>query len=164
MIAMTEAAPPLVVDVQLALADSDINDAEEPPSAELLSEWANRAYAAIKQQPNEVTLRLVGEQEMVALNRDYRSKPAPTNVLSFPFEAPAGVDVALLGDVVICHSVIVAEALEQAKSVHAHYAHMVTHGLLHLCGYDHQDDVSADQMESLEISILADQGFANPYL
>lgn len=161
---MTETAQqPLIVDVQFALADSVTNEVEEPPSAKLLQVWANKAYAAVSTEPNEVTLRLVDRHEITALNREFRHNDKATNVLSFAFETDAEIDITLLGDVVICHSVLVDEAKQQSKSLAAHYAHMVTHGVLHLCGYDHQDDVNAEQMESLEISILADQGLANPY-
>lgn len=160
---MTESAANLVVDVQMALADSELNEAEEPPSVESLTTWAGNAYAAVGDTATELTVRVVDSEEIIALNQAYRDKVSPTNVLSFPFQASTEIDIALLGDVVICHSVLVEEARQQSKSLTAHYAHMVTHGVLHLCGYDHQDDVSAEQMESLEISILAKQGFANPY-
>lgn len=160
---MTESAANLVVDVQMALTDSEINESEEPPSAESLTTWAGNAYRAVSETATELTVRVVDNEEIVALNQAYRDKQSPTNVLSFPFQASPEVDIALLGDVVICHPVLVAEARQQAKSLTAHYAHMVTHGVLHLCGYGHQDDASAQQMESLEISILAAQGIANPY-
>lgn len=174
---------PLCVDVQQALDEQDYADSEEPPSPALLSNWANMAYAQVEseaaQSTREITIRLVEAQEMIGLNRDYRQKDKPTNVLSFPCEPlyletengvvpltaddELGLDFALLGDIVICHPVIVSEAQEQQKSVSDHYAHMVTHGVLHLCGYDHQEDDSAEQMESLEIRILAEAGIANPY-
>jgi len=158
--------PLLMVDVQNALHlshDSVIANTEQ------LSDWANLAYASIRDSENEVTIRLVEEDEITQLNRDYRGKDKPTNVLSFPFESDfdlpdADIEFNLLGDVIICHSVIAKEAHEQSKSVLDHYAHMVIHGVLHLCGYDHQDDASAEIMEALEVQILAKRNIANPYL
>lgn len=175
----------LQVDVQQVLDDQDYADAEEPPSHAQLTQWANAAYSMLDgelgKQDSEVTIRLVETVEMTGLNRDYRHQDKPTNVLSFPCEpfpfdsmgadsisfeliSPGnGPDVTLLGDIVICHPVIVSEAREQQKTVSDHYAHMVAHGLLHLCGYDHQDEQTAEQMEALEIEILAYAKIANPY-
>ena len=107
------------------------------------------------------------------MNRDYRDKDKATNVLSFPFEnemPDLGVDMSdewginLLGDVVVCHTVIVDEAQAQEKAVSDHYAHMIVHGILHLCGYDHLDDDEAEEMEGIEVAILAQKQIANPYL
>ena len=172
MSATTSAVNPaaLTVDVQIAI-DEDSAEPEEPPSPELLIQWARNAYAAVNQTPGEVTLRICDQDEISALNRDYRGKDKPTNVLSFPFddESIPSADMLqemgalLIGDVVICHSVIVAEAREQGKSMLDHYAHMVTHGILHLCGYDHQNDAEAAEMEALEIRILANSNIADPY-
>lgn len=163
MIAMTDAASSLVVDVQVALSEADLKEGEEPPSAAQIEEWAAAAYQAVGSGANEVTIRLVSTDEIISLNRDYRNQDKATNVLSFAFEIDADIDVALLGDVVICHSVIVQEAQAQSKASKDHYAHMVTHGILHLCGYDHEEPDAAEQMESFEIKILAAQGIANPY-
>lgn len=157
----------LEVDVQNALTDSLAQESEEPPSPAQLVSWANAAYAHVATAPSEMTIRLVDTAEITALNHDYRQKDKATNVLSFPVELDpilrSELDINLLGDVIICHAVIVSEAQQQAKSIHHHYAHMVTHGVLHLCGYDHQDDIMANEMESLETVILAQQGIANPY-
>ena len=110
---MTESAANLVVDVQMALTDSEINESEEPPSAESLTTWAGNAYRAVSETATELTVRVVDNEEIVALNQAYRDKQSPTNVLSFPFQASPEVDIALLGDVVICHPVLVAEARQQ---------------------------------------------------
>lgn len=160
---MTESTPKLLVDVQIALSEAVLDEGEEPPGAPELTAWANAAYESIRDTASEVTIRLVDTDEIVALNRDYRHKNKATNVLSFPFEIDPDIDIALLGDIVICHSVIATEAAQQGKSIHNHYAHMITHGVLHLCGYDHQDDPAAELMEALETNILAAQGIANPY-
>lgn len=167
---MTDAPTKLLqVDVQCALETGDL---EEPPSSESLSHWAQQAYARLATSGEhtktaEVTIRLVDENEMQTLNRDYRSKDQTTNVLSFPLTLAADVladmEVNLLGDVIICHPVILQEAQQQNKTADNHYAHMVTHGLLHLCGFDHQETVEAEQMETLETQILAQSGIANPY-
>jgi len=153
----------LLVDVQVALS---AEDAEEPPSAADLTTWANHAYNACSQAPAEISLRICGRDEMTHLNETYRGKQGPTNVLSFPVEQVAEVpelSSILLGDIVVCHPVILQEAQEQGKSYPAHYAHMVTHGVLHLCGYDHQTDQDAQEMEHLETQVLTQQGFTNPY-
>ena len=154
----------LDVDVQSVLED---NDTEEPPSPAALSLWAESAYSHIRSTPAEVTIRLVDQAEMKQLNQQFRGRDTATNVLSFPFESPphiaAELELALLGDVVICHSVIVEQARLQAKCVADHYAHMVTHGLLHLCGFDHQSDDQAATMESMEVEILSKHAIANPY-
>jgi len=85
-------------------------------------------------------------------------------VLSFPFEMPPGIELDLLGDLVICRQVVEQEADEQQKPLMAHWAHMVVHGSLHLLGYDHIDDDEAEEMESLETEILQKMGFEDPYI
>jgi len=110
-----------------------------------------------------LSVRVVDEDEISDLNQRYRMKAGPTNVLSFPFEDPPGVESDELGDVIICAPVVQREAAEQGKSETAHWAHMVVHGVLHLCGYDHVDDADADVMESRETAILTGLGFPAPY-
>ncbi|MCA1770299.1 MAG: rRNA maturation RNase YbeY [Halomonas sp.] len=112
---------------------------------------------------SELTVRLVDAEESQQLNRDYRGHDRPTNVLSFPFECPPGMDLPLLGDLVICHPVVAAEAAEQDKALRDHYAHMVVHGTLHLLGHDHIEEAEAEAMESLEREILAGLGIDDPY-
>lgn len=116
------------------------------------------------QQEAEVTVRIVDEAESNELNLTYRGKDKPTNVLSFPFEAPPGLELPLLGDLVICRQVVEHEAAEQGKPLMAHWAHMVVHGSLHLLGYDHIEDDEAEEMEALERDIMQELGFADPYL
>ena len=111
----------------------------------------------------ELVVRIVDEAESQDLNQQYRGKTKPTNVLSFPFEAPPGFPCNHLGDLVICAPVVEREAREQGKSPEAHWAHMLVHGVLHLLGHDHQNDAEADEMEGLEVRILARLGFPDPY-
>lgn len=136
----------------------------EMPTATQLKLWAK---AALKNRtPDiEMTIRVVDTVEMTELNIHYRHKTGPTNVLSFPYDMTTDLadEPPLLGDIVICAAVVQQEAQEQKKSPTAHWAHMVIHGTLHLLGYDHEIPTDADKMESIEITILKELGFPNPY-
>ena len=134
---------------------------QQPEDPEICR-WVAAAFLGDDPE-TEMTVRIVDEDESAQLNQTYRHKAGPTNVLSFPFENPPGVDLPLLGDVVICAPVVEREAGEQHKAPQAHWAHMVVHGTLHLQGYDHIDAKDAEQMEQLEIGILEQLGFSNPY-
>lgn len=135
------------------------------PSAELIQSWAEAAYTTVSAggEDTEVTVRIVDEQESGDLNRRFRQRDGATNVLSFSFTDPPGVVTGLLGDIVVCAPIVDREAAEQNKPAHAHWAHMIVHGVLHLCGYDHECDADARQMETLETRILTRLGFAQPY-
>lgn len=130
------------------------------PDETLLLAWAEAAAPSFAA---EVYIRIVNEAESAELNQRYRGKIGSTNVLSFPCEVPEGVPNHVLGDLVICAPVVEREAIEQGKPPHAHWAHMVVHGLLHLQGYDHQADSDAEIMEAKEILLLDGLGFLNPY-
>ena len=110
----------------------------------------------------EQTIRVVGKAESRALNLQYRAQDTPTNVLSFTAENDY-LDYECLGDLVICAPIVEQEAHQQKKSLQAHWAHMVVHGMLHLQGYDHQKTTQADEMEALEVKILSTLGYSNPY-
>jgi len=111
----------------------------------------------------EVTVRVVGIEEMSRLNEDYRGVTGPTNVLSFPAELPEELQHPLLGDIVICAPVVRSEALRQNMAPAAHWAHLAIHGTLHLLGYDHILPGEADVMEALESAIMLRLGYACPY-
>lgn len=146
-----------VVDIQNAC------DAQELPTDDLFQQWVDTTLASVTEQEFELTIRLVNITESQQLNKQYRQKDKPTNVLSFPFEVPEGIELNLLGDLVICSSVVENEAKTQNKALFDHWAHMVIHGCLHLLGYDHINDTDANEMETLEIQILAKLFIANPY-
>lgn len=145
------------VDLQYAYHD------EHTPSATEIRAWAR---AAVKQFRNnsELTVRIVDEIESADLNKRWRNTEGPTNVLSFPAGDIPGPVPKPLGDIVICAPVVAREAARQKKQPVAHWAHMVVHGSLHLLGYDHADRQGAEEMEGLEISILENLGFDNPYI
>jgi len=111
----------------------------------------------------EVVIRLVDEPESAELNTTYRHKTGPTNILSFPFEAPREIESELLGDLVICVPIVQQEARQQGKAEKHHWAHIVIHGVLHLLGYDHIDKDDAIQMETLETSLLKTLNIPDPY-
>ncbi|MGL4861080.1 MAG: rRNA maturation RNase YbeY [Enterobacteriaceae bacterium] len=147
----------ITLDLQIACDNSD----GLPVESDFLR-WL-QATLPPEQEETEVTIRLVDEAEIRELNHTYRHKDACTNVLSFPFEAMPGIELPLLGDIVICRQVVEQEAQEQHKSLPAHWAHMVVHGTLHLLGYDHIEDQQADEMESLESRIMSNLGYPDPY-
>jgi probable rRNA maturation factor len=147
----------ITVDLQI------IEESSELPSEQQFQSWVEAALSGRKDDA-ELTIRIVDEQESQQLNHDYRDKDKSTNVLSFPFEAPPGVIINLLGDLIICANVVKMEAQNQHKTIIAHWAHMVTHGCLHLLGYDHINNEDAQIMEYIEIDILQGLGFDDPYL
>ena len=163
---------PLQVEVQLATRRPWV------PGAVTLRRWARAAHArglvflpARKLRMHEsveqgaaACLRVVGSAESRRLDREYRGKDKPTNVLSFPSSPEERVASGSLGDLVICAPVVAREAREQGKKLRAHWAHMVVHGTLHLLDYDHEKACDARTMEALEVEILRGLGFHDPYL
>ena len=137
----------------------------EEPTAEQVRHWAGAALAALRDQDACLTVRMVDETEMTALNTRFRDRCGSTNVLSFPVEALPGVpqEVHPLGDIVICPPVAEREAANQGKALEDHFAHLVVHGVLHLHGHDHDIDSEAAVMEQLETEVLATLGINNPY-
>ncbi|USE38358.1 rRNA maturation RNase YbeY [Endozoicomonas sp. SCSIO W0465] len=136
------------------------------PAQNELEQWAAAAvgqHFQEQRQEAEISLLIVDEEEGAELNRQWRGKEGPTNVLSFPADLPAELELPLLGDLIICVPVVEQEAIEQKKSLSSHWAHMMVHGTLHLLGYDHIDDQEAEEMESLETEILAQLGYPDPY-
>jgi probable rRNA maturation factor len=117
----------------------------------------------------EISIRLTSDDEVHTLNRDYRGKDRPTNVLSFPMldaedlSDPRAPEL-LLGDIVLAHGVCAREAAEKGVALEAHATHLIVHGLLHLLGYDHQGSAEAERMESLERGIMARLGLHDPYV
>lgn len=147
----------LALDVQSASATPDL------PATDQLRVWAEAALDGRRERA-ELSVRLVDEPEGTELNGRYRGRRGPTNVLSFPFEPMPGLeDCDLIGDLVICAPVVAREAREQGKTLEAHWAHMLVHGVLHLLGYDHPGAAEAAEMEELETRILAGFGFPAPY-
>ncbi len=124
--------------------------------------WVDHALQH-QDTPFEIVIRLVDEAESAQLNEQFRHKTGATNILSFAFEKPDGIDSDLLGDLVICVPVVNREAVEQHKPGLDHWAHITIHGVLHLLGYDHINEDEAEQMESLEVELLHSLNIKNPY-
>ncbi len=152
----------------IALVVQNASSSSEVPTQQHLRQWvlaatSERIHAA------EVCIRIVDETEMTTLNEQYRHKQGSTNVLAFPQQPVAEADynvvgdLNLLGDIVICAPVVEREAEQQGKSSTAHWAHMVVHSVLHLLGYDHEQQQAATEMEQLETEILATLNIPPPY-
>jgi probable rRNA maturation factor len=147
----------LIVDIQMASAS------EETPDPQSIKRWVGAAIGN-QRESTELSVRIVDKEEGQSLNEQYRGSSGATNVLSFPFENESPESLPLIGDIVICAPVVAKEAAEQNKALNAHWAHMIIHGVLHLLGYDHQDDEQANVMETLETEIMQGLGFPPPYL
>lgn len=141
--------PQLDFSLQIASTDTAL------PDKTMFKRWVRAAQRV----DTALTIRIVDEEEGRLLNASYRGKDYATNVLTFPLTE----DPYLMGDIVMCAPVVAKEAAEQGKTLLAHYAHMTVHGVLHLHGYDHEVEAQAELMETIEKSVLARLGFANPY-
>ena len=148
---------PIDVDVQYATDGPDLPDKSQ------LKHWVETALEDL-QEKAVLTIRIVDEDEATQLNEQWRKSQGPTNVLSFVYEGEPEIAPNLLGDIVVCAPVVAREAKQQNKNIDAHWAHMVIHGVLHLNGFDHIKPEDADCMESLEIKILEELNYNNPYL
>ncbi|CAM3712110.1 rRNA maturation RNase YbeY [Parendozoicomonas haliclonae] len=136
------------------------------PSEAQLTQWATAAVLAdddFQRDDAEISVVIVDAEEGRELNNEWRNKDYATNVLSFPSDLPAELNLPLLGDLVICAPVVEREAAEQGKTLESHWAHMIIHGTLHLLGYDHIEDDEAEVMETLETGIMQSLGFKDPY-
>ena len=149
----------IIVDIENVSTNQNI------PALDEITLWVNLGLSAQKKlaKNTEISIRIVDTEEIQALNQQYRNKNKPTNVLSFPADLPEGVNIPLLGDIVICADVVEEEATRQGKTNHNHWAHMIIHGTLHLLGYDHMSGDDAEKMESLEITLLQKLGIDSPY-
>ncbi|WNC71078.1 rRNA maturation RNase YbeY [Thalassotalea psychrophila] len=153
----TPTTPVIIVDMQVACNN------EQLPTLEQLKLWCDTALKPYSKN-FELTIRLVESLESQQLNHQYRDKDKPTNVLSFPFEVPLGIELDLLGDLIVCADVVEFEAKDQNKELFAHWAHMIIHGCLHLLGYDHITQDEAIEMEAIEIRLMAQLGYNDPYI
>lgn len=132
------------------------------PAARSFRRWVTAAlHGRIKRA--DLALRLVDLDEGLALNRHYAGKDYATNVLSFPADLPEGVELPILGDIVLCAPIVARESADQGKALNHHYAHLTVHGVLHLLGFDHDKPLEANVMEQLEREILASLGIDDPY-
>jgi len=135
-----------------------------PVADETLTKWVETALAS-QQESAELTLRLVDAAEITQLNNTYRKKNKATNVLAFPADYPEEIelDYPFLGDVIICPQVLEQESESLNIPLTAHLAHIIVHGVLHLLGFDHINEDDATIMQAIEIKLLAQLGFNDPY-
>ena len=153
-----------LVDIQWCVDDRDLM-----PDEDLIRQWAQLCLSDLCSRSVELCLRVVSEAEIQCLNKKYRGSDRPTNVLSFINETPEGRTVdengrILLGDIIVCSEVVQRESRRQGKSVDAHFAHLVIHGILHLQGHDHSVDDQASKMEAIEKRLLLNLGYDDHYL
>ncbi len=148
--------------IKFSITLQNVSASSKLPSNYYFKRWVQLALRD-HCKTGEVHVRIVSTAESALLNKTYRHKNYPTNILSFPFEPPTGIKTPLLGDLVICAPVIIKEAKQQKKALLAHWAHIVMHGTLHLLGYDHIKAKEAAIMEKIEVNLLRELGYPNPY-
>ena len=166
-IPLSETSVSAILDLQLA------SDCIDIPQQQDIQLWLDTLLSCQHMTEKEITVRVVDAAEIQHLNQQYRGKNQTTNVLSFPFEMPeinlpegVPIDASManfLGDIVICAPVVKQESKQQNKLLSHHWAHMLIHGTLHLLGYDHTEDEEAQEMESIEITILQKLAIDDPY-
>ncbi len=140
-----------------------INEDKLPaPDIDQFQNWLHQVAKKLDTK-GEICIKIVDQAESRDLNKTYRQKDKPTNVLSFPSEIPDFVVSTHLGDLAICAPIVEQEARDQNKAIIDHWAHLTIHGCLHLLGYDHIEDTEAEAMEALEIELLDKLGISNPY-
>jgi probable rRNA maturation factor len=144
------------LDIQLASQSNKI------PGKNQFQKWVD-AVLLDETENSEIVIRIVDEAEMIQFNEQYRDKKGTTNILSFPFEVPEGIESDLLGDLLVCAPVVEQESNQQNKELEHHWAHLIIHGVLHLLDYNHIEDSDAEEMEVLEIGILSKIKIINPY-
>jgi probable rRNA maturation factor len=149
---------PVTIDLELQIATS----IQTLPHPAQIREWVNVALWK-RVDTAELTIRIVDEEESTQLNEQYRHKVGPTNVLSFPYVEQPGIISRYIGDIIICAPLVETEAKTHNKPLLAYWAHMVTHGILHLLGYDHITDEESTDMQGVETAILHQLGFPPPY-
>ena len=154
----------VTIELMNASSDSDL------PALKDFQHWTEATILALQQfdeinvpDSPELSIRVIDENESADLNLNYRQKSGPTNILSFPFSGIQGTDISLLGDIAICAPLVRQEAVQQDKTLEAHWAHLTVHGVLHLNGFDHEEVLAAKEMETLETDILKTLGFPDPY-
>lgn len=133
-------------------------------SEKAFTDQLQSALDDLNKADGELLIRFVSSQEIQKLNKAYRHQDKTTNVLSFPSDLPIEIDESILGDVVICIEVVEREARQQNKQFSDHLMHMAIHGMLHLLGFDHNEENEALEMEALEVKILATMNIVNPYV
>jgi probable rRNA maturation factor len=162
---MTRRAQTVVL-MQTELEVQRSSASDSIPDNQQFQLWVEAALAG-KPEKSALAIRVVDEQEARRFNQEYRNKDYATNVLSFPLELPKGlpeeIRQAQLGDLLICAPVVAREAKQQCRSEVDHWAHLTIHGVLHLLGYDHEQQAEAVFMETLETEILASLGISDPY-
>lgn len=146
------------VNIQIQSASQDV------PSDSDIEDWIRQTLNHVDRIDAELTVRVVDETEITSLNRTYRHTNSATDVLAFPHRLPSGVGMDLLGDVVICADAINRHATDNNISCRAHWARIIAHGILHLCGYDHAHSTDAVEMQSAEAQILTKIGLCHPEL
>lgn len=145
------------VDINIATSEGQC------PSKTTIQQWALKTLTLLNSY-SAVAIEIVDKSVIQDMNTHYRHKAKPTNVLSFRASHPIPTKPPFIGDIAICAAVVEEEALIQHKTVEAHFAHLVVHGILHLLGHDHETDDEAKKMESEEVRILQALGFSDPYL